>query len=117
MKIAIPTRNDYVDEHFGHCDTYTIFEIENQNTIKSKEVLKWSDGCGCKSNIVGTLKDMGVSTLLAGNMGRGALNVLLSSDMEVIRGCHGNIDQLVQEYLAGRLKDMDVLCDSHDNCH
>ena len=117
MKIAIPTRNDYVEEHFGQCNTYTIVEIENQNTIKSKEILKWSDGCGCKSNIVETLKDMGVSTLLAGNMGHGALNVLLSSDMEVIRGCHGKIDQLVQNYLQGELKDKDILCGSHGNCH
>ncbi len=117
MKIAIPTRDDSVDEHFGHCDTYTIYEIEDQKNIKSKEILKWSDGCGCKSSIVGTLKDMGVCTLLAGNMGRGALNVLLSSDMEVIRGCHGKIDQLIQNYLDGGLKDKDILCGSHDNCH
>ena len=29
MKIAIPTRDNQVDDHFGHCDHYTIYTIEN----------------------------------------------------------------------------------------
>ena len=29
MKIAIPTREGRVDDHFGHCDHYTIFAIED----------------------------------------------------------------------------------------
>lgn len=117
MKIAVPTKDNVVDNHFGHCDTYTIFGIDKDKTISSKEVLKWSHGCGCKSNIVATLKDMGVDTLLAGNMGQGALNVLLSQGVEVIRGCQGNIEQQVQEFLNGHLKDQDILCSTHHYHH
>ena len=29
MKIAVPTRDERVDDHFGHCDHYTIFTIED----------------------------------------------------------------------------------------
>jgi predicted Fe-Mo cluster-binding NifX family protein len=117
MKIAVPTRDNMVDNHFGHCDTYTIFDIDDHKNITSKEILKWSKGCGCKSNIVATLKDMGVQTLLAGNMGQGALNVLLSHGLEVIRGCQGNVEHLVLEYLNGNLEDQDILCDSHHHHH
>jgi predicted Fe-Mo cluster-binding NifX family protein len=117
MKIAVPTKNNAVDEHFGHCDTYTIFETDANKNIVSKEVLRWSQGCGCKSNIVGTLKEMGVATLLAGNMGQGALNVLLTHEIDVVRGCEGKIDDLVQKYLAGMLSDKEILCQSHHDCH
>ena len=27
MKIAVPTRDGRVDDHFGHCEYYTIFDI------------------------------------------------------------------------------------------
>ena len=27
MKIAVPTREGVVDDHFGHCAYYTIFDI------------------------------------------------------------------------------------------
>jgi len=30
MKIAIPTRNNEVDDHFGHCDYYTIYDIDKK---------------------------------------------------------------------------------------
>ena len=33
MKIAVPTRDERVDDHFGHCDHYTIFTIEDNNLI------------------------------------------------------------------------------------
>jgi len=116
MKIAVPTRDNRVDGHFGHCDTYTIFQIDESNQVQSKEVLKWSHGCGCRSNIVGTLRDMGVGTLLAGNMGRGAMNKLRSHQMNVVRGCEGNVDELVNTYLQGKIKDQEILCQTHENC-
>ena len=27
MKIAVPTRDGRVDDHFGHCAYYTIFDV------------------------------------------------------------------------------------------
>jgi len=30
MKIAVPTKNEMVDSHFGHCEYYTIFTIDNE---------------------------------------------------------------------------------------
>ena len=75
MKIAVPTRDGHVDDHFGHCDHYTIFTIENRQIV-ARETLPSPEGCGCKSGIATVLKDMGVEVMLAGNMGEGAKNVL-----------------------------------------
>ena len=33
MKIAVPTRGTIVDEHFGHCEFYTVFSINEKQVI------------------------------------------------------------------------------------
>ena len=92
MKIAIPTRNQSVDDHFGHCEYYTIFTISEDKQIADRETQASPEGCGCKSNIAGVLEEKGVSLLLAGNMGEGAKNVLEAHHIQVIRGCSGLVE-------------------------
>ena len=38
-KIAIPTSEDMVDDHFGHCAYYTVVTIDEQNQIVNQERL------------------------------------------------------------------------------
>lgn len=37
MKIALPSRQNQIDEHFGHCDHFTVFTINEQNKIAAEE--------------------------------------------------------------------------------
>lgn len=117
MKIAIPTRDNVVDNHFGHCEYYTILTVGQDNQILSSETIPSPQGCGCKSNIAGELENMGVSVMLAGNMGQGALNVLTFHHIKVIRGCSGNILEVAADYLSGKLTDSGVGCSSHEHHH
>ena len=39
MKIALPSNGTHVDEHFGHCQCFTIFDVDNENTIVAEETL------------------------------------------------------------------------------
>lgn len=50
-KIALPTRNGLIDDHFGHCEFYTIFTVDEENRISRTQVLPSPQGCGCKSDI------------------------------------------------------------------
>ena len=113
MKIAIPTREGVVDNHFGHCHHYTIFTV-NDGVVKMKEILPSPQGCGCKSGIALVLRQKGVQVMLAGNIGEGARNVLEGQDIKVIRGCSGDIDALVKAYLAGEVIDNGEVCDHHE---
>ncbi|MBQ8811465.1 MAG: NifB/NifX family molybdenum-iron cluster-binding protein [Bacteroidales bacterium] len=115
MKIAVPTREGIVDDHFGHCAYYTIFNIID-GKVSEVSKLASPEGCGCKSGIAPVLRQMGVTVMLAGNMGQGAKNVLESQRIEVIRGCSGNVEELVREYLAGNVRDNGEICVHHD-CH
>jgi predicted Fe-Mo cluster-binding NifX family protein len=111
MKIAVPTRGDVVDDHFGHCEAYTVFTIDENKKFISSEMIPSPQGCGCKSNIAGVLHKKGVSIMLAGNMGGGALNVLLNHGIDVQRGCSGNVYQLIESFLAGKIRDSGEVCD------
>ena len=115
MKIALPSNGNEVDEHFGHCQCFTILEVDDQKIV-SEEVLTPPPGCGCKSNIVPQLARMGVSVMLAGNMGGGAVNVLASNGIQVVRGCSGNVREVAQAWLAGRVGDSGASCHSHGGC-
>jgi len=116
MKIAVPTRNNKIDGHFGHCEYYTIFSIE-ENKVVDKEVLESPQGCGCKSDIAATLQQKGVKQMLAGNMGAGALSKLNAFGIEVLRGCEGDVDAVVANYLKGDLKDSGESCAHHGHHH
>ena len=113
MKIALPSNGSEVDEHFGHCQCFTIFSVDDENKIVSEETLTPPPGCGCKSSIVPQLAGMGVSVMLAGNMGGGAVSILGSNGIKVIRGCTGNVREVAQAWLAGKVDDSGVGCQSH----
>ena len=52
--------------------------------------------------------------MLAGNMGMGAFNKLTSHGISVVRGCHGNIEDVLKAYLNGSITDSAESCDHHD---
>lgn len=113
MKIAIPTRDGRIDDHFGHCHHYTIYTIHDKQIIDTEE-LPSPEGCGCKSGIAAELEEMGVEVMLAGNMGAGALNKLSSHGIKVIRGCSGDIESVVRSYLTGFILDSGISCSHHE---
>jgi len=115
MKIAVPTRGNVVDDHFGHCEAYTVFTVDENKRIIGSEMLPSPQGCGCKSNIAGTLQQIGVSVMLAGNMGGGALNVLTAHGIDVYRGCTGDVHQLTESFLQGKIGDSGEGCHHHEN--
>lgn len=117
MKIAIPTRDGQVDSHFGHCACYTVVEVDAQGQVVGSSTLASPEGCGCKSNIAAEMQQMGITLMLAGNIGQGAVNKLSLSGIEVVKGCSGDVDTLIANYLAGRIKDNPQVCDHHDCAH
>lgn len=116
MKIAVPTKKDnQIDNHFGHCEFYTIFVISENQEIMAETILESPKGCGCKSNIASDLSELGVKIMLAGGIGDGAVNKLASQNIQVIRNCKGNVHQLVENYLVGNIQDGGMNCTSHSH--
>ncbi|MBP7603167.1 MAG: NifB/NifX family molybdenum-iron cluster-binding protein [Spirochaetes bacterium] len=115
-KLALPTRGSEVDGHFGHCERFTVFSVDNGKIVAEESVASPA-GCGCKSDIAGVLAGMGVGVMLAGNMGQGAVNKLAMHGIRVVRGCSGGVRQAAEAYLAGSVKDSGNSCAAHDHGH
>lgn len=114
MKIALPSRQNLIDDHFGHCEYFTVFTVDTDSKqIVAEETVASPVGCGCKSNIAQTLSEIGVKVMLAGNMGEGAVRVLNSSGIEVLRGCSGDVKAVALKWLEGTLEDSGDACHEH----
>jgi len=115
MKIAVPvTKENQIDSHFGHCESYNVFTISEKNEITSAKNVDSPQGCGCKSDIASVLASDGVTIMLAGGIGGGAINVLNNSGIEVIRGCSGDATEVVKQYLSGLVEDSGSSCHQHE---
>jgi predicted Fe-Mo cluster-binding NifX family protein len=115
-KIALPvTFSNQIDNHFGHCEMYSVYSISDTSEILGIQTINSEQGCGCKSNIAATLAAQGVTVMLAGGIGNGAINVLNAHGIEVIRGCTGNATEAVTEYLTGNLNDSGESCRQHEH--
>ena len=118
MKIAVPvTKENQIDGHFGHCESYGVFTISDKNEIIDIKSVESPQGCGCKSDIASVLASDGVTVMLAGGIGGGAINVLNNSGIEVIRGCSGDATEVVKLYLSGLVEDSGSSCHQHEAHH
>jgi predicted Fe-Mo cluster-binding NifX family protein len=118
MKIAVPiTSDNQIDGHFGHCESYGVYTISEAREITEIKSVGSPDGCGCKSDIASVLSTDGVTVMLAGGIGGGAVNVLNSNGIEVIRGCSGNATDVVKLYISGLVEDTGSSCNHHGDHH
>lgn len=115
-KIAVPTRDGRVDDHFGHCAFFTLLTLDGGRVVE-RATLPSPEGCGCKSDIASVLRDAGVETMLAGNMGAGALGVLARHGIRAVRGCSGPVEEVAAAYLRGELHDSGEGCHAHGEGH
>jgi predicted Fe-Mo cluster-binding NifX family protein len=113
MKIAVTTENNNVFQHFGKCEEFTVFEIED-GKIKNKSLLN-SNGVG-HGALADLLKENDIAILICGGIGAGAKEALKSAGIELIAGASGNVEQAVTDHLSGKLQNnADIHCDHHEH--
>ncbi|MDP4094859.1 MAG: P-loop NTPase [Bacillota bacterium] len=112
MILAVATDGLNVSEHFGKCETFTLFEIVDSE-VKSKKTI--STIGNQHGNLPPFLKTQGVQTAILGGIGGGAKQGLLENGIEYIAGISGNIDEVVAQYIKGTLKPGAGECSGHDH--
>lgn len=114
MKIAIPTEGTNVSGHFGKCENFTIVEVENSE-VKSNTVVST---LGNQHGLLPAfLVSHHVDVVIAGGMGDGARQNLISNNIQIISGISGNIEDAVKAYINGSLKSTDSGCSGHAHSH
>ncbi len=111
MKIAVPVKDGMVDEHFGRAREFLVFRVEGNDIVA--EVPVTSTEGGCKSGIASELARLGVTHLVVGNMGLGAVGVLGSNGIAVIRGASGDALAAARAFARGEIADSGLPCAGH----
>jgi len=102
MKIAVPVSEGKLCMHFGHCEQFIIFDVDDNKTIVSSEphtppphepglLPRW-------------LSDRNVQLVIAGGMGARAVSLFRERGVNVITGAPAEKpDTIVNTYLKGQL--------------
>ena len=111
MKIAVTYASGEVFQHFGKTEAFKVYEAEDGKVV-SAEVIG-TDGNGHEA-LADFLAAKGVSVVICGGLGEGALIALANAGIEVMSGASGDTDAAVEAFLKGELVSGGVNCDHHD---
>ncbi len=115
MRIAVTYENGQIFQHFGHTETFKIYDVEN-NQITSSEVVS-TNGSG-HGALAGVLTALKADVLICGGIGGGAQTALAAAGIKLYGGVSGYADEAVNAFLAGNLNfNPDVHCSHHDHEH
>jgi ATP-binding protein involved in chromosome partitioning len=111
MRYAVPVTNGRLATHFGHCEQFALFDVdEATKEIKGRNMI---DPPEHQPGVLPVfLADAGVSAVIAGGMGSRAQDLFIQNRIQVILGA-SEIDpeQVVLDYLNGKLVTGDNICD------
>ena len=114
IKIALATKDKSLDCHFGHCEYFTVYDVDmNEKAIINENKIEAPSGCGCSSNIASILKDHDVNVLLTNNLGGKVLKRLEANEIEVVLGCTGNVYDATIAWMQGKIKKNPFVCFDH----
>ncbi len=116
MRIAVTYDEDgTVYGHFGHTKAFKVYDTEGENVVNSLVI--HTDGEG-HSALAGFLAHCGVSVLICGGIGGGAIKALTEAGIAVYGGVVGNVDDAVAAFLSGNLEyNPNELCSHHSEGH
>jgi len=111
MKIAIPVAGGRLAMHFGHCDEFILFEVDEE-----RRVVVASEQVPSPEHEPGLLPEwlaaQGATAVIAGGMGIRAQRLFAESGITVLTGAPADEPQLiVQAYLDGELDLGENVCD------
>ncbi|HAF17033.1 MAG TPA: dinitrogenase iron-molybdenum cofactor [Peptococcaceae bacterium] len=108
MKIAVPSQDDMVCPHFGHCEYFTIAEVNDGEVVSKKTINAPPHEPGVLPRM---LAGEGVDVVIAGGMGSRAQQLFNQQNIQVIVGASGPVDAVLAAYLKGKLETGPNVCD------
>ena len=111
MRIAIPLVQGKLSLHFGHCEQFAIFDVDDniKKVINRKDAAPPGHEPGALPR---WLHENNVSVIIAGGMGQRAQQLFTQYGIKVVIGASGQSpEDLVSAYLANTLETGDNICD------
>ena len=117
MKIAVASEGNIVTGHFGHCENFNIYTVENGAVVKAESIPNPGHRPGFLPVF---LHELGVTVIISGGMGSGAVEIFNEKGIEVITGAVGEAEAMAKAYIKGELKSGGGVCGEHrhkNECH
>jgi len=111
MRIAIPLVQGKLSLHFGHCDQFAIFDIDEelQKPTQRNDATPPAHAPGVLPQ---WLHENKVDIIIAGGMGQRAQQLFAQNDIDVVIGAASNSpEELISAYLQNTLETGDNICD------
>lgn len=116
MKVAIPVEGQQLSAHFGFCEGFNIYVIEEGKVVSKEFLANPGHKPGLLPRLLGEAK---VNVVVAGGMGSKAQELFTQNNIEVLTGASGESDQVVAEFIKGNLVSTGEVCnhdhDDHDD--
>jgi len=111
MRIAVPLAQGKLSLHFGHCDQFAIFDIDDN--LKKAINRKDATPPGHEPGVLPQwLHENNVNVIIAGGMGQRAQQLFVQNNIKVVIGASGRSpEELVLAYLDNTLETGDNICD------
>ncbi len=111
MRYAVPVSGGTVSPHFGHCEQFALFDVDEEtNNILKKELVTSPEHQ--PGLLPEWLAEHGVSFVIAGGMGSRAQSLFQQNRIGVILGVlESDPEKAVLSHLNGQLATGDNICD------
>ena len=115
MRIAVTYENGQIFQHFGHTETFKIYDVEEGKVVHSEVVDANGSGHGA---LAGVLNALNADVLICGGIGGGAQTALAAAGIKLFGGVSGDADEAVEAFINETLDyNSDVKCSHHEHSH
>ncbi|MEE9118946.1 MAG: NifB/NifX family molybdenum-iron cluster-binding protein [Calditrichia bacterium] len=124
-RIAVPSNgtgglNSTRSGHFGHCDVFTLVDVENGNIKNESTVSNQEHSQGGCMIPVNLLAGQNVNAIVVGGIGRRPLEGFAQVGIDVyFDSVNPHVKTVVEHLIANRLEKIspDQACDGGGDCH
>jgi predicted Fe-Mo cluster-binding NifX family protein len=117
MKFAVACEGTQVAQHFGHCEQFAVYEAGEGKIISVTHVANPGHRPGFLPVF---LHGFGISAIVSGGMGGGAIEIFNEKGIDVYTGASGEVNAVALQLAQGTLKSTGSICHEHahaDDCH
>ena len=127
LMVAVPSNNPggltaEISAHFGHCDMFTLINIQGGQIASVDTVNNVEHGAGGCLGPVNLLRDKGVQAIVVGGIGARPMQAFTEAGIAVYyadRNALQNVGEAASSMIAGKFPMMraDQTCQGHGDCH
>jgi len=108
--VAVSVDNKNVSMHFGRCEKYCLYEIQDEHIVKKTEVKNPGHEPFFLPKF---LSEKRVDVLITGGIGPRAIELFKKLNIKIITNVEGKTEKAISDYLSGKTKEETQPCEQH----